>query len=102
MEEFTAWIEYLPECPVHSGGVFHEVRKFSSLAEIKEHTLKNINEYHIVSILSSKSDDIYTIEYVPDSHMYVGIILKKNNEIIARTIEDEDINLVWRSVDGDN
>lgn len=100
--EFTTWIEYFPNCPVHDGGVFEEVHKFKNLEEIKQYALKNINEFHIIEIHSLKSKDVYTLEYVPDSHIYVGIILRKNNEIIARAIEDEDINLVWRSIDGNN
>jgi len=97
--EFTAWIEYFPNCPVHDSGVFKEIKTFANLEEVKEYALKCINNFHVTDLRTSKSPDIYTIEYVPDSHMYVGIILRKNNEIIARAIEDEDINLVWRSID---
>jgi len=101
--EFVAALEIVGNgCPIHDGGVYYMMEQFASLDEVKKYAIENINEKHVMELLSVSTEDVYTIEYVPESHMYIGIILKKNNEIIARAIEDEDINLVWRSIDGDN
>ena len=101
--EFIAALEIFGNgCPVHDGGVYYMMEQFTTLEEVKKYAIENINEKHIMELLSVLTEDIYTIDYIEDSHTYAGIVIKKNNEIIARAIEDEDINLVWRSIDGDN
>lgn len=95
MVKYVYAIEYLPNCPVHGSGMFSGLKKASTLDEIMEFALENLNYYVIIDIIDIESQDKLGVKYFQETHRFNGLALYINEKLIKRTVDDGRGNLIW-------
>ena len=92
---YIATTSFYPNCPVHDGGFYDGMKKFSSIEEIKKFILENLGNYRIDDVISLYNDDKIEVIYEESFHSINGAILEINKEKICRTIDNGSGKLIW-------
>jgi hypothetical protein len=96
--KYVAAIEYNTGCPICDMNNYDRMQAFNNIDEIKEFSLKNMNEYEIIDILSLNGIDFLKIKYIASSHKYVGIMLFINNKCVSETCDNGSGELYWKNL----
>lgn len=98
MEGFVFSYEYYPNCPRHDAGIYSGLKRVENEDELLRFALANLNDKHILDVLSLDDTDELEFVYIPETHRYCGIEFYKNSDLVKRTADNGSGILIWVDV----